>query len=135
MENVALNEKTMADLRKHHFNLGYLGYDTLTEYHENYDNKHKPRSKKEKDELKARKTFLSQHNFSLGRSNSLYNTSYGKEFYTKKSNLRKERKIVKKHVETLRASKISLGTMGRHMRKKNKEDYNDKTEFRDPATE
>jgi hypothetical protein len=51
VENVALNEKTMADLRKHHFNLGYLGYKKLSEYHDNFDNKHKPRSKKEKEEF------------------------------------------------------------------------------------
>lgn len=34
IENVALNAETMADLRKHHFNLGYKDYPKRSECHD-----------------------------------------------------------------------------------------------------
>ena len=65
---------------------------------------------KEKKEFAARKKFLSQHNFKLGRDPEQYKTSYNNDFIAKSTDIKGNRAEVQQHITMLRASKINLGT-------------------------
>ncbi len=62
-----MNAETQADLRKHHFSLGYNDYEQGTEYAGHFIDKKSIIGEKEKKQFAERKKFLSQHNFKLGR--------------------------------------------------------------------
>jgi hypothetical protein len=132
VENVVLNEKKQADLRKHHFILGYKDYDTGTEYGGNFLDKKKRITAAQKQKLEDRKKFLRQHNFNLGAEKTSYKSSYVLDFESKRVDGREQaKKDITNRIKQLRASKVSVGTQRNNWTTKQGEDFNDKTEFVD----
>ena len=109
-----LNEEKLNDLRKHHFHLGYAGdgkQSTVTQYSFGYGPK--KQEKIDPEEVRARKEYLTRHNFKLGNnSKPSYKTGYLTDFHkegapTTGAALTKAE--LQAQVLALRATNISLG--------------------------
>ena len=48
----------------------------------------------------------------------MYHTSYGADFFGKKTDLKKNKEEIMKHVKILRSSNIVLGYLGNHYKSK-----------------
>lgn len=125
-----LNANTMADLRKHHFNLGYSQYSNKSEYKREFLNQGV--SKEGQEKLNKRIEQLRQHNFNLGGKKIGYETSYNQDYFSKSSDARTAKKGIQKQIALLRASRINLGeSRENNFINKYSLDFDDKSHFRD----
>jgi len=84
----------MADLRKHHFRLGFTSHDAPSEYKHHYTKKlsEKYNHRALKAKLDEAKKNLSKHNFKLGTDLLGYETKYTDDYIKKSSDVMNSKK-------------------------------------------